>query len=140
MLRKVRKILVASLFVVMCLVLPIYGGVIQALEEGGVLTTSEEERAVEIFRQLKCLACEGQSVAESHADFAKSIRELIRNQIKQGMTDNMIMDSLRENYGDMIFFEPPINMSTFLLWILPFSMIVFGFSAFLIYLRKQKTA
>lgn len=138
--KKLKRIVLTSILALFFVVVPIYGGVIQALEEGGILTTSEEERAVELFRQLRCLSCEGQSVAESHADFARSIRELIRKNIAQGMEDKMILESLRENYGDVIFFEPPLNISTFLLWILPFSMIIFGFSAFVIYLRKQKIA
>ncbi len=138
--KKLKKAAIASVFILFCIVFPIYGGVIQALEEGGILTTSEEERAVTLFRQLKCLSCDGQSISDSHAEFAKSIRESIRSQINQGMSDKMILDSVRENYGDVIFFEPPLNMSTFLLWILPFSMIIFGFSAFVVYLRKQKTA
>lgn len=132
-----KKILISliSVFVIMC---PLYACVINALEEGGILTTPEEERAQKIFREIRCLACDGQSVKDSEAEFAKSVRAIVRQKIKEGYEDKKILEFLRENYSDGIFFEPPLNLSTFLLWILPFAMIISGFMAFVLYLRKQK--
>ncbi len=138
--KNIKKTLIASVFILFCVIFPIYGGVIQALEEGGILTTPDEERAGDIFKQLKCLACDGQSIHDSNADFAKSVRAVVRQKIHDGMDDEMVMEFLQENYGDVIFFQPPLNISTFLLWTLPFSMIIMGFSAFVFYLRKQRIA
>ncbi len=137
-----KKISNKKLFIIIaiaiCFSLPFFSDFINALEEGGVLSTEQEILAQKIFREIKCLACDGQSVKDSQAEFAKSIRAVIRNKIRDGYNQEKILDFLRENYGDGIFFDPPININTFLLWIFPFVMIISGFAGFVVYLKKNK--
>ncbi|MDX1949798.1 MAG: cytochrome c-type biogenesis protein [Rickettsiales bacterium] len=134
----VRKKYFIIFAIIICIAYPLFSDLINALEEGGVLSTEQEMQAQKIFRELKCLACDGQSVLDSNADFAKSIRAVVRNKIRDGYNEEKILDFLQENYGDGIFFDPPININTFLLWIFPFIMVIGGFAVFVVYLKKNR--
>lgn len=99
---------------------------------------SYSEREENIFRSIKCLACEGQSVLGSEAEFAKSMRESIRQHIQQGKSDEQIYSLLRKHYGDEIFFEPPFVISTYLLWFLPVLFLILGIILVILVQSKYK--
>ena len=69
-----------------------------------------------IFKNLRCLVCQGQSVGDSNSEFAQTIKLVVRDQIKDGKTEKEIYDFLIEKYGEWIVYKPPLNRANFLLW------------------------
>ena len=79
-----------------------------------------------ITKNLRCLICQGQSVYDSQSDFALSMKILIQNKIDEGKNDKQIYDFLKSKYGEWIVYDPEITKNTFLLWLLPLILFVFG--------------
>ena len=92
----------------------------------------------EIFKNLRCLICQGQSVADSNSDFAQTMKLVVRDQINDGKSEKEIYEFFIEKYGEWIVYKPPLSKANFLLWILPY--LVFLSGGFLIFLiiRKKK--
>ena len=87
-----------------------------------------------ISKNLRCLICQGQSVYDSQSDFAESVKILIEKKIKEGKNEDEIYKFLKEKYGDWIVYEPDFNKYTYLLWLFPLILFVFGG---LLIIRKQ---
>ena len=79
-----------------------------------------------ISKNLRCLICQGQSVYDSQSDFALSMKILIQNKIDEGKNDEQIYEYLKAKYGEWIVYEPELKKNTYLLWILPLILFVFG--------------
>ena len=99
---------------------------------------SEDPRAIELFKEVRCLVCQGQTIHESNAELAEDIKKLIREKISQGETDRQIKEYLVEKYGDWILMTPPFNSLTYILWSFPFLILIIG--AFAIYRQKRSQA
>ena len=70
--------------------------------------------------------CQGQSVYDSQTDFAITVRDLVKKNLKEGKSDKEIYDYLKAKYGEWIIYEPKFDKNTYLLWILPLILFVFG--------------
>ena len=79
-----------------------------------------------ILKNIRCLICQGQSVYDSDSDFALSIKLIVTKKIQEGSPEEEIYQFLKEKYGDWILFEPQLNKNTYILWILPILLFVFG--------------
>ena len=99
---------------------------------------AEDIRAIELFKEVRCLVCQGQTIHESNAELAEDIKKLIREKISQGETDRQIKEYLVEKYGDWILMTPPFNNLTYILWSFPFLILIIG--AFAIYRQKRSQA
>ena len=99
---------------------------------------AEDTRAIELFKEVRCLVCQGQTIHESNAELAEDIKKLIREKISQGETDRQIKEYLVEKYGDWILMTPPFNSLTYILWSFPFLILIIG--AFVIYRQKRSQA
>ena len=99
---------------------------------------AEDIRAIELFKEVRCLVCQGQTIHESNAELAEDIKKLIREKISQGETDRQIKEYLVEKYGDWILMTPPFNSLTYILWSFPFLIMIIG--AFAIYRQKRSQA
>ena len=97
----------------------------------------QELRARNISKNVRCLVCQNQSIDESSASLAKDLRIIIRNKIKEGLTDKEIYKFLTNRYGDFILLKPPVKASTFILWILPFVLLFVGI--FLVYWHNKNS-
>ena len=84
------------------------------------------EKVDQISKNLRCLICQGQSVYDSQSDFALSMKILIQNKIDEGKNDEQIYDFLKSKYGEWVVYDPEITKNTFLLWLLPLILFVFG--------------
>ena len=92
----------------------------------------------EIFKNIRCLICQGQSIADSNSEFAHTIKSVINDQVNEGKSEKEIYIFLIEKYGEWIVYKPPLNITNFLLWVIPYlSFFLGGFLIFLI-LRKSK--
>ena len=101
-------------------------------------TIAEDIRSIELFKEVRCLVCQGQTIHESNAELAEDIKKLIREKISQGETDRQIKEYLVERYGDWILMTPPFNSLTYILWSFPFLIMIIG--AITIYRQKRGQA
>ena len=91
----------------------------------------------EIFKNLRCLICQGQSVADSNSEFAKTIKLVVRDQIKDGKSEKEIYDFLIEKYGEWIVYKPPFNRVNFVLWLFPYLVFVTGGVIIFLLFKKE---
>ena len=85
-----------------------------------------EDRAQLLFKELRCMVCQNQSIDDSNAPLAKDLRILIREQIKNGHSDKEIYKFLTDRYGDFILLKPPFKIATFALWFLTLVFLIIG--------------
>ena len=90
------------------------------------LNAQNSNQVNKISKNLRCLICQGQSVYDSQSDFAISMRTLIQKKIDEGKNENEIYEFLKNKYGEWIIYDPEINKNTFLLWLIPLILFVFG--------------
>ena len=79
-----------------------------------------------ILKNIRCLICQGQSVYDSESEFASSIKLIVDRKINEGLDDKEIYEFLREKYGDWVIFDPQLNKNTYVLWLLPLLLFLFG--------------
>ncbi len=79
-----------------------------------------------ISKNLRCVVCQGQSIYDSQSDFALSVKILIKKKLEEGYSEKKIYDYLKAKYGEWIVYEPELKKNTYLLWILPLILFVFG--------------
>ena len=90
-----------------------------------------------IFKNLRCLICQGQSVADSNSEFAQTIKIVVRDQINDGKSEKEIYDFLIEKYGEWIVYKPPLNKVNFVLWVLPYLVLISGGAIIFLFLKKR---
>ena len=86
----------------------------------------DDELKSKILKNTRCLICQGQSVYDSESDFASSIKLIVDKKINDGLKEHQIYDFLREKYGDWIIYDPQLNKNTYILWLLPLLLFLFG--------------
>ena len=79
-----------------------------------------------ILKNVRCLICQGQSVYDSESEFALSIKLIVDRKINEGLKEKQIYQFLREKYGDWVIFDPQLNKNTYVLWLLPLLLFLFG--------------
>lgn len=85
-----------------------------------------EARARAITSELRCLVCQNQSVDDSDASLARDLRVLVRDKLKEGLTDAQVKDYVHARYGDFVLLRPPVKLGTILLWLSPFLALAAG--------------
>ncbi|OYW33913.1 MAG: cytochrome C biogenesis protein [Methyloversatilis sp. 12-65-5] len=83
-----------------------------------------EARVQHLGEELRCLVCQNQNIADSHADLAMDLKKQVREQIAAGRTDREILDYMVERYGDFVLYRPPLKATTVLLWTGPFVLLL----------------
>src|SRR4029078_3685436 len=87
----------------------------------------QEARAQALMETLRCLVCQGQSIADSDAEMAGDMRALVRERIKQGQKPEEIRAWLIERYGEWVSYKPPLAPVTWPLWAAPLLLLAGGF-------------
>ena len=91
-----------------------------------------------ILKNIRCLICQGQSVYDSESEFASSIKLIVDRKINEGLKEKQIYQFLRDKYGDWVIFDPQLNKNTYVLWLLPLLLFLFGGAIILKKLNNQK--
>ncbi|MCB1932422.1 cytochrome c-type biogenesis protein [Accumulibacter sp.] len=99
-----------------------------------------EKRLIAISSELRCLVCQNESLAGSHAELANDLRREIRTLISDGKSDDEIMEFMVSRYGDFVRYRPPLKGTTLLLWFGPGLLFVVGLAALVRYLRRRDQA
>lgn len=97
-----------------------------------------EARAREISKHLRCLVCQGEAIDDSNADFAKDLRLFVRTRIAAGDSDEVVIQDVRERYGDFILLRPPVEEKTILLWLTPALVFLLGLGTVVVFMRRQR--
>ena len=91
-----------------------------------------------IYKNLRCLVCQGQSIADSNSDFAQTIKLVVKDQVSAGKSEKEIYNFLVEKYGEWIVYKPPLNKTNFLLWFIPYLSFFLGGLLIFLIIRKSK--
>jgi cytochrome c-type biogenesis protein CcmH len=97
-----------------------------------------EARLINLAEDLRCLVCQNESLAGSHAELAEDLRREIREQMKAGKNDGEVVDYLTERYGDFVLYRPPFKPVTWLLWLGPVLFLGMGGVAWYMTLRHRR--
>ena len=96
-----------------------------------------EARMLRITSELRCLVCQNQTIADSHADLAVDLRRQVREQLRAGRSDREIVDYMTARYGDFVLYRPPFKATTVLLWLGPALMLGGGAIVLVAVLRRR---
>lgn len=93
-------------------------------------TAKQDAQFSYLLKELRCLVCQNQDLADSNADLAKDLREQVYRLVKEGKTDGEIINYLTARYGDFILFKPPVKPLTAMLWFGPALFLLLGLIIF----------
>ena len=85
-----------------------------------------EKRMLAVAEELRCLVCQNQTIADSHADLAVDLRKRILEMMRQGKSDREVVDFMVERYGDFVLYRPRFATKTLLLWLGPAVLVIGG--------------
>jgi cytochrome c-type biogenesis protein CcmH len=98
-----------------------------------------EKRLQSVTKELRCMVCQNESIADSHAPLAVDMRNEIRDQLKSGMSERQVIEFMVERYGNFVRFRPPLDWTTIGLWFGPALLMVLGFGVLISQLRQRRT-
>lgn len=118
------------------------------LVSGGVHATAAKETALAadpvaekrlqaLSKELRCLVCQNETIADSNAELAVDLRREIRGMISDGRSDGEIIDFMVARYGDFVLYRPPVKGLTLLLWGGPVALLLLGLFLLVSYLRRR---
>ena len=87
---------------------------------------AKEKSAKALMESIRCLVCQGQSIADSDADMAGDMRALIRQRIDAGEKPEAVRSWLVERYGNWVTYDPPMRGAGSILWIAPLGFLLLG--------------
>lgn len=90
-----------------------------------------------LLKDLRCLVCQNQDLADSNAQLAKDLRQQVYVMVKAGQSDSEIRDYLTARYGDFILFQPPVKSVTLFLWFGPCLFLMLGLMVFMQSCRRR---
>ena len=96
---------------------------------------SQEARARHIFEQVRCLVCQNESIDDSQAELAHDLRQLVRDQVRHGRSDDQIKQFLVQRYGEFVLLRPSYSIGNVALWLGPFLVVALGVILWLARLR-----
>jgi cytochrome c-type biogenesis protein CcmH len=124
--------------IVLCLFLLIQS--VHAEIEVYQFTSPELElRYQSLTEELRCLVCQNQNIADSHAELAQDLRRKVYEMLSSGQSNAQIIDYMTERYGDFVLYRPPFNMRTILLWFTPVLALLIGALGFMSILNRRET-
>ena len=90
------------------------------------LAPAQEARAHALFRQIRCVVCQNESIDDSEADLASDLRRIVREKIAAGRSDADIQGFLVARYGQFVLMKPRFDAANALLWLAPFALVAAG--------------
>lgn len=109
----------------------------QAIDPMPFKDRAEEARFQQLTRQLRCLVCQNENLADSNADLARDLRHQVFDLMRQGKSDAEIKQYLVDRYSDFVLYDPPVQGSTLLLWFGPLAILLAGAAVVVVTIRKR---
>ena len=100
---------------------------------------AQEALYLRLTKELRCLVCQNQNLADSNADLAKDLRDRAYEMVKQGKSYEEITAYMIERYGDFVMYSPPVKQSTYLLWLGPFVFLIVALAVLFSFMRKRSS-
>ena len=97
-----------------------------------------EARMMVIAEELRCLVCQNETIAASHADLAIDLKNQIRIKLTQGQSQKEILGFMVERYGDFVLYRPPLKPTTILLWLGPFVLLGIALLMLVLNVRRRR--
>ena len=143
-LAKLARILCWVGYVVVTAILGISGTYTATAQASGIeivtfKDVAQEQRYAQLIRELRCLVCQNQTLADSNADLAQDMRSIIHTMVLDGATNEQIITFLTQRYGDFIRYRPPVQGNTLLLWVGPFILVVGALGLVPMFIRRRRT-
>jgi len=99
---------------------------------------AQKERYWSLLGELRCLVCQNESLAASQADLAQDLRDQVyKKMVKQGKSNQAIIDYLVDRYGEFVLYRPPMQPTTYLLWFGPFALLLIGAGVWILVARRR---
>jgi len=98
---------------------------------------AKEARFRQLGQELRCLVCQGQSIADSNAELAQDLKREVHRMLQEGRSDDEIKDFMVARYGDYVLLTPRVKSSTYLLWFGPFALLIIGVIALAAVIRRR---
>jgi len=101
---------------------------------------AQEVRFQTLTRELRCLVCQNENLADSNADLARDLRHEVFDLMQQGKSDDEIKQYLVDRYSDFVLYDPPVKSSTVLLWFGPLAILLAGAVVVVVTVRRRSRA
>ncbi len=96
-----------------------------------------EKRVMAVASELRCLVCQNQTIADSHAELAVDLRNQVRDMLRKGQSQEEIVAYMTARYGDFVLYRPPLKETTALLWFGPGLLLLGALATLVIVLRRR---
>ena len=126
------------LAILLALLLAAAGGLAIAADAPVPADAALEKRVLKLSEELRCLVCQNQTIADSHADLAVDLKNQVREQLRRGKSEDDVIKYMVERYGDFVLYRPPVKGATAFLWFGPAFLVLAGFAGLSVYLRKRR--
>jgi len=113
---------------------------VHAIDPLSFADAAQEQRFQQLTRQLRCLVCQNENLADSHAPLAQDLRQQVFEQMQAGKSDEEIKRWLTERYSDFVLYDPPLRGGTALLWFGPALVLAIGLFAVVAIVRRRSRA
>ncbi len=124
-----------SLILLCCTLTPVQA----AIEAYQFEDAATEASYKELIKELRCLVCQNQNLADSDADLAKDLRQQTYEMLIQGKSREQIVEYMVQRYGDFVLYRPPVKSSTLMLWVGPFALLLLVLVIVVFRIKKTRT-
>jgi len=120
--------------------LSLYAALAGGLAGAATPDPAELDRHVQrVTAELRCLVCQNQNIADSHAELAVMLKRQVRDMLAQGRSDQEAVDFMVQRYGDFVLYRPPVKRATWALWFGPFLLLAAGLALLFAKLKRLQS-
>ena len=119
-------------------ILILLSGSCYAVDSRQLSDPKQQESYETLTKELRCLVCQNQTIADSNAELASDLRRQVSEMLEQGKSKEEIVQFMTDRYGDFVLYKPAFKGKTLLLWIAPIVFLVIGLMAVLLVIRSKK--
>ena len=115
-------------------------GSVYAVDTHQLSDPKQQETYETLTKELRCLVCQNQTIADSNAELAGDLRRQVYEMLQQGKSKEEIVQFMTDRYGDFVLYKPPFKGKTSVLWIAPVVFLLLGLITVFFFIRRKKAA
>lgn len=97
-----------------------------------------DEQVNQLASELRCVVCQNQTIADSHAPLAVQLKQEVRRQLSEGASPEQVKSFMVERYGEFVLYQPPLTAGTAMLWVGPVLILVVALVVAAFVLRRRR--